>query len=141
MRFKRCDVAWLKSADDTFSSRCDGRASASFSSMASTSKAMIWLPRSLCSNLPLILTMASSWMASAFSSYLKQMHSMCPVVSSRLNVAIFVPRFVSFVTTPDTMPTNTADLISFVRSAKSPSWNFVMREMTPSYGCSGCSET
>ena len=62
--------------------RCDGRASASFSSMASTSKAMIWLPRSLCSNLPLILTMASSWMASAFSSYLKQMHSMCPVVSS-----------------------------------------------------------
>ena len=69
------------------------------------------------------------------------MHSMCPVVSSSVNVAIFVPRFVSFVTTVDIMPTNVADLISFVRSAKSPSWNFVMRAMVPSYGRSGWSET
>ena len=75
MRFRRSDVAWLKSADDTFSSRCDGRASASLSSMTSTSNAMIWLPRSFASNLPFTFTMASSWMASAFSSYLKQMHS------------------------------------------------------------------
>ena len=105
--------------------------------MASTSNAMIWLPRSLCSNLPLTFTMASSWMASAFSSYLKQMASIWPVVSSSVNVAIFVPRFVSFVTTFEIMPTNTADLISFVRSAKSPSWYFVMRAMAFSYGRRG----
>ena len=80
-------------------------------------------------------------MASAFSSYLKQMHSMWPVVSSIVNVAIFVPRLVSLVTTLDTMPTNVADLISFVRSAKSPSWNFVIREIALSYGASGCSDT
>ena len=69
------------------------------------------------------------------------MHSMWPVVSSSVNVAIFVPRFVSFVTTLDTMPTNTADLISLVRSARSPSWYFVIWAMAFSYGCSGWSET
>ena len=56
-------------------------------------------------------------------------------------MAIFVPRFVSFVTTFEIMPTNTADLISFVRSAKSPMENFVMRAMVPSYGRNGWSET
>ena len=71
-------------------------------------------------------------MHSALSSYLKQMHSMWPVVSSMVKVAILVPRLVSFTTTLDTMPTKTALLISLVRSAKSPSWNLVMREMTPS---------
>ena len=85
--------------------------------------------------------MASSWIASALSSYLKQMHSTWPVVSSKVNVAIFVPRFVSFVTTFEIMPTNTADLISFVRSARSPSENLVIRAMVPSYGRSGWSET
>ena len=50
-----------------------------------------------------------------------QMHSTYCVVSSKVNVAIFVPRFVSFVTTFEIMPTITADLISFVRSARSPS--------------------
>ncbi len=58
--------------------------------------------------------MTSSWMTSAKSSYLKQMHSMEPVVSSRVNVAIFVPRFVSFVATFEIMPTNTPFLISLV---------------------------
>ena len=56
-------------------------------------------------------------------------------------MAIFVPRFVSFVTTFEIMPTNTADLISFVRSARSPSENLVIRAMVPSYARSGWSET
>ena len=57
---------------------------------------------------------------------------MWPVVSSSVKFAIFVPRFVMRVDTPVTRPTNVAEGISFVRSAKSPSWNFVMREMAAS---------
>ena len=81
---------------------------------------MIWLPRSPLSNLPLIFAMTSSWMTSAKSSYLKQMHSMEPVVSSKVNVAIFVPRLVSFVATFEIMPTNTPFLISLVCSESMP---------------------
>ena len=91
---------------------------------------MIWLPRSFTSNLPFTFTMASSWMASALSSYLKQIHSTCPVVSSSVNVAILVPRLVT--TTFETMPTNTALRISLVRSDRSPIVNFDRREMVPS---------
>lgn len=70
--------------------------------------------------LALDFAMTSSWMTSAKSSYLKQMHSMEPVVSSRVNVAIFVPRFVSFVATFEIMPTNTPFLISLVCSESMP---------------------
>ncbi len=90
------------------------------------------MPRSPCSNFPFTCTMASSTMASAFSSYLNVMHSMEPVVSSKLNVAMRVPRLVSLGTTPEIMPTNVADLISVVRSIKSPIWNFVNLEMASS---------
>ncbi len=93
---------------------------------------MIWLPRSFTSNLPFTFAMTSSWMTWAFSSYLKQMHSQEPVVSSKVKVAILVPRFVSFTTTFETMPTNTALRISLVRSDRSPMVNFDRREMVPS---------
>ncbi len=132
MRLSPAERFWSKARDGTDSSKWLGRASSSFSSSASSSKAIIWLPRSPLSNLPLIFAMTSSWMTSAKSSYLKQMHSMEPVVSSRVKVAILVPRFVSFTTTFEIIPTNTALRISFVRSDRSPMVNFDRRASVPS---------